>query len=166
MRQFKIFELKDYQKILEFYKTIDQEYYPKLSERSGGLEGHIQNIINRNGNFVLFEVNNNIEGLVGFFPIDKDRRVVQFTLFSFSKQYRNSFLPYRMVKYLIESRNSLGYVNTEKLIARTWYEDSANKLERVGFNKVGVVDGDIIPNRTSYYFEGNLNLIIENVLRK
>ena len=166
MKSFRLFEPKDYQKILEFYSRIDSEYYPKLSERGGGIEGHIQKILNNNGTFALFEVDDSIEGLVGFFPLDKDRKVVQFTLFSFSKQYRNSFLPYRMAKYLIKEKNSIGYVNTEKLIARTWYQDSANKLLRIGFNKIGVIDGDVTPGRTSYYFEGNLNLIIENILRR
>jgi len=71
-----------------------------------------------------------------------------------------------MVKYLISKKDELGYGTTEKIIARTWYDESANRLKRLGFNQIAVKKDDIIPGRTSYYFEGNIDFIINNIQKR
>jgi len=60
----------------------------------------------------------------------------------------------------------LGYENTKKIIARTWYRESVEKLLKLGFNKVAVVEDDIVPGRTSYYLEGDLDFIVDNILNR
>ena len=162
----RIFRTEDYQKILEFYKRVDSEYFPMLSERRGGLEGHILTILNNRGTFVLYEVDGSLKGAAGFFPFDKEKSVVQFTFFTFIKELQNSLAPYRLAKYLAQKRDELGYSSTKKIIARTWYEESADRLERMGFIQVAAIQGDIIPERTSYYFEGNLDFICENIFNR
>ncbi len=162
----RMFKISDYKRILEFYKRVDSEYFPRLSERIGGIEGHILNIINNNGNFCLYEVDNTVEGVAGWLPLDKNREVLQFTFFSFSQRFRNTIAPYRLARYLADKREEYGYRNTKKVIVRTWYEESADKLSRIGMKKVAIVKGDITPERTSYYFEGNLDFIIANIYKK
>jgi hypothetical protein len=156
----RLFELGNYESLLQFYREVDREYFPRLSERPGGLEGHILTILQNNGSFVLFEVDGRVEGACGFFPLDSKRKFVQFTFFTFSSKYRNSLAPYKMVKFLLGIKDELGYHATEKLIARTWYEESADRMERLGFEKVAVVENDVVEGRTSYYFEGDLNVIV------
>ena len=158
--------LQDYNLILDFYHKIDNCYYPKLSDREGGIEGHVMNIVNNKGMFVLYEVDNSLEGVVGFYPMDKDEKVVQFTFFAFSESFRNSLAPYRMAMYLIKNRGNWGYADTEKLVARTWYKESSMRLEKLGFQKVGEVKGDVVSDRTSYYYEGNLANIIDNIVNR
>lgn len=162
----RISEPKDYQKILKFYKRVDSDYFPKLSEREGGLEGHIQTIIDNGGSFALYESGGSLEGAAGFFPLDENKTRVQFTFFTFSKEFRNTLAPYRLAKYLVEMRDELGYKSTKTIIARTWYKKSAERLKRVGFKQITVISGDIIPERTSYYFESNLDFIIKNIMNK
>lgn len=158
--QFRLFESGDYAALLQFYEQVDREYFPKLSERPGGLEGHVLTILQNSGSIALFEINRTIEGACGFFPLDPERTVVKFTLFSFSPGYRKSLAPYRMVRFLLGIQDQLGYTKTEKLIARTWYPESADRMQRLGFDQVAVVEDDIVPGRTSYYFEGNLSRIV------
>src|SRR3989344_1722851 len=105
---FKLFESSDYEKLLEFYRRIDSEFYPRLSQRRGGLEGHIQQVLSNNGSFALFETDNLIHGAVGFFPLDVQRKIVQFNLFAFTKNYRGTLYPYKMTRYLTSLRNPLG----------------------------------------------------------
>ncbi|MFH1685055.1 MAG: hypothetical protein ABH983_02000 [Candidatus Micrarchaeota archaeon] len=162
--QCRIFGVDDYSRILEFYRNVDGEFYPRLSERKGGLGGHMQTIVQNGGSFAIFEENGEIHGVAGFFPLDQNREVVQFTLFSFTERYRNGIAPYRLAKYLANMRVALGYQSTRKIIARTWYEASADRLQRMGFNHVATMKGDLAPDRTSYYFEGSLDFIIENIV--
>ena len=162
----RIFDLKNYNRILDFYKKVDNEYFPKLSHRRGGLEGHILNIINNHGKFCTYEVDGNLEGVAGWLPLDKKKNIIQFTFFTFSERLRNTLAPYRMARYLAERREEYGYGHTKTIIVRTWYEESANRLTRMGMRLVSVVKGDIIPERTSYYFEGDLDLIVNNIFNK
>lgn len=163
--QCRMFEDTDYQRVLDFYKQADGEYYPLLSEREGGLEGHMQRILQSGGSFALFEVDNELQGAAGFFPIESSKEVVQFTFFTFAQKYRNGLAPYRLARYLAEMKDELGYQATKKLIARTFYESSADRMERMGFNHVATIKGDIIPDRTSYYFEGDLDFVVGNVMK-
>jgi hypothetical protein len=162
----RMFGLDDYQQILLFYMRVDADYFPRLSERRGGLEGHMQNIIQNGGSFALFEDNKLLEGAAGFFPLDQEKTIVQFTFFTFSERYRNTLAPYRLAKFLAQKREELGYGRTRRIIARTWYEASANRMERMGFNHMATIRDDLIPGRTSYYFEGDLSFIVENVMRR
>ena len=160
------FNLSDYDLILDFYKRMDKEYFPKISERKGGLEGHMLNIINNGGTFCLYEVDGNIDGVAGWLPLDREKNIIQFTFFTFSERLRNTLAPYRMVKYLAERREEYGYGHTKTIIVRTWYEESADRLTRMGMRQVAVIRGDIIPERTSYYFEGYLDLIVNNIFNR
>lgn len=166
MRMFNPRDLMDYQKVLDFYKRVDSDYFPRLSERPEGLEGHMLRIINSGGNFCLFEHDGVLEGAAGFFPLDKNKTVVQFTLFSFSERFRGTLAPYRMIKYLIEKREEFGYMSTRKIVARTWYKESANRLEGLGFKKVSAIEGDIVPQRTSFYFGGEVDFVVRNIMRR
>lgn len=160
------FNLNDYDRILDFYKRVDKEYFPKISERKGGLEGHMLNIINNNGAFCLYEVDGGIEGVAGWSLLDKGKSIVKFTFFTFSERLRNTLAPYRMAKHLAERREEYGYGHTKTIIVRTWYEESADRLTRIGMRRVAVIKGDIVPERTSYYFEGNLDLIVDNIFNR
>lgn len=150
----RLFEPKDYDALLQFYKKIDSQFIPPLSSREGGLERHVQTILGNNGTFCIYEVDETIEGAVGFFPVD--RETVKCTLFSFTEVYQNSFAPYRVLQYLLQQREELGYSATERIMARTFQSSSAEKLKRLGFRQIAEVHNDIVPERTSRYFEGDL----------
>jgi len=150
----------DYPELLTFYQRIDSQYFPKLSERPGGLESHMLKVLMAKGGFFLYLVDNRIEGASSYIPMDKERKSVQFTLFSFSEPFWNSLAPFRLAKYMINMRDQLGYKDVEKFVARTFYPKSSERLERLGFNKVAEISDDVVKGRTSYYYEADANKVI------
>ncbi|MBI2045467.1 hypothetical protein HYT23_05390 [Candidatus Pacearchaeota archaeon] len=160
------YSLEDYQELLKFYKEIDEQYLPRLSEREGGLEAHILNILNRDGGFFLFLEYDKIEGACGYFPEDKSKKVVNFTLFSFTERYWNTWVPYKLAKHMVEQKDYLGYMNVEKFLARTFYNKSAERLEKLGFRKIAEIKNDIIAGRTSYYYEADAGIVLGKFMRR
>ena len=164
--QIRMYNQEDYPELLSFYERIDSQYFPRLSERPGGLDAHMLKVLNKGGGFFLYLVGNRIEGASAYNPVDKDKSCVEFTLFSFSESFWNSLAPLRLARYMIEMKDPLGYAEVEKFIARTFYPESSARLERLGFNKVAEVENDVIEGRTSYYYEADAKTVVKKLSRK
>ena len=66
---------------------------------------------------------------------------------------------------MISTKDPLGYQDVKKIIARTFYPESAKRLERLGFKKVDEISGDVVPERTSYYYEADVNDVLNRFSR-
>jgi len=159
-RIIKTFNIEDYQRLLEFYKKIDKQYYPHLSGRTGGLQAHMLRNINNKGGFFLDNIDFKIVGGCGYRPLDNSKKVVEFNLFSYLKEFRKKGLPIGLIRYMINTKDSLGYKNVEKFVARTFYPESVDLLIRIGFNKIAEIENDLVKGRTSYYFKADALRII------
>lgn len=156
----RMFNREDYTQLLEFYKRIDYQYYPRLSDRRGGLEAHILKNLNNKGGFFLFIDNGLIEGACGYLPLDESKKIVEFNLFSFTEKYWKTLMPFNLVRYMIKMKDQLGYSDIDKFIARTFYKESAERMERIGFKKVAEIENDLVEGRTSYYYVSDAKVVI------
>jgi hypothetical protein len=162
--RFRRLEIVRERELLEdFIKRVDKDYFPPISQREGGIEGQIEETVAYNGDVVVYDVNGVIEGAAMFFPVTPNKEVVEFSLFSFTKQYRGSLKPYLLARYLLDNWSMLGYSNTKRLVGMTWYEESVGRVKVIGFEVVKIVPMDIIPERISYYFEGSVEFVAEKL---
>jgi len=161
--EYRTYKPADYQKLLEFYRKVDGDFNPPLSQRTCGIEGHISNILSHNGTFVLYEDDDALKGAIGFFPTDESKTVVRFTFLAFDKTARGSTKLYKLAKFLVEQRHNLGYSSVTKIEMRTGSEKSANSLRLLGCNLVREVKGDLTDERTTYYFEGSAESISSRI---
>ena len=51
VEEMRMFIEEDYFRLLNFYEKIDGHFLPRLSEREGGLEGHMCQILDNQGGF-------------------------------------------------------------------------------------------------------------------
>lgn len=152
---------EDHDQLIAFYEKSDQHFFPPLSHREGGIQQHIQQTLENGGSYCILEEKGNIRGAVGFHPIDDNRETVRFTFFSVDNPDQNPIIPFRMAHYLAVNRNELGYANTKKVECRTATQKSAERLQKIGLTKTQTVKGELIPDRTSMYFEGALDQILQ-----
>ena len=67
---------------------------------------------------------------------------------------------------MVKVKDDLGYDTVEKFVARTFYPESAARLEKLGFQKVAELHNDDIRGRTSYYYEANANIVLSRVRQR
>lgn len=147
---------EDYGGVRDFFDSIDDDFYPIVSEREGGLEQYLQKP-EADGKIAIFERNNELVGACAYW-FDGNTAIVE--IIGIAKKYRKSPVVYRLIQYMVQQESN---APVKKVRAQTWStnEDSRNLLEPLGFRIIKKIEGDMVPDRTTLLYEANLKDIKE-----
>ena len=145
--------------IEEFFKSIDDDFFPKLSEREYGLINYLDKAMNE-GKIALFERNGKVLGVSSYWYENNN---VRLCLTGVAKKYRGTLVLYRLFQFMVLQESGI-----KKVISKTWSTNKALKsiLVTLGFKKVNEIKGDLDIERISEIYEGDFELIREYFKRK
>lgn len=147
----------DYERVKEFYNSIDNDFFPRLSEREGGLDKYLRRAID-NGKIAIFERNKNIIAASSYWF--ENENIARISVTGVAKIYRRSIALYRLIEYMVrqEAKNLV-----EKVQASTWTGNQNLKpiLEMLGFRKIQTIKGDLSPKRVTEVYEADIKDIKE-----
>lgn len=150
--------------IIQFYQSVNDDYYPSISNRNGGIAGQVQRVIDNDGFYSVVLTDDIIAGAVSFYPI-YDEKTIYFFYMAFHKRLRNTFEPKRMVLFIDDIWDDLGFEEYNKVMTKTWYDESRRRLEGIGFSLKEEIQGDMVFDRISYIYEAEINKLRENIAR-
>ena len=139
--------------ILEaFFKSIDDDFFPKLSERENGAAGFLDKAM-KEGRIAFFERNGEVLGVSSYWYENDNVRVC---LSGVAKKYRKTLVLYRLFQFMILQESGIN-----KVISKTWSTNNDLKsiLETLGLKKVNEIRGDLDVNRISEFYEADFEKV-------
>lgn len=135
----------DDQRVRDFFNSIDQDFYPPISQRQGKLDRYLEKPTNQ-GKIALFEREGTLVGALAYWI---EKGVATAEIVGVKNQFRKTPVLYRLLEYAIQ--NEAEETPVETVRADTWKTnlDQRSVLETLGFEVEELVEGDIIPNRTT-----------------
>jgi ribosomal protein S18 acetylase RimI-like enzyme len=143
----------EYEKLLNFLKLVDKDFYPPLSERCP-LKEYLNAIV-KDGIIIYLTENNKVIGMIGYYYFSKKFNCAYINTIAVLKEFRGKeFGELLLKKCLSDIKNQ----NIKKVKTRTW---STNKIsihlyEKFGFKVCNIVKNDRGPGVDSIYFEKKL----------
>lgn len=141
---------KDLERINEFFIQGDRDFFPRLSERLGGVKRYTND-----SEIYYLEKEGEVTGAICY---KKDGEGVDIGLARISPQHRNS----STFKQLISAPLKRTYENLP-IKTETWSTNKRmrNLLVHLGFEKTGEIESDMHPDRTTIKYAGNTDQIKE-----
>jgi len=147
--------------IEEFFISIDDDFFPKLSERGKGLTEYLDKAMNE-GKIAFFERDGEVLGVSSYWYENNNVRVC---LTGVAKKYRRTLVLYRLFQFMVLQETE---INIKKVISKTWStnKDLKSILDTLGFKKVKEIKGDLDIGRISEIYEVDFKLVREYFQRK
>ena len=149
-------KLNDFKRIKKFFTLLDNEFFPKLSERKHGedLDSLLKKSFGK-GNIGIAEIDNNIVAVCTYW-IEEEKATITAT--GVSKQFRGTPILYNLSAYMLEKEKGKPI---KKIRVKTWSSNSKTKmiLKKIGFRKMEIIREDLHKNRISEIYEIDFDLL-------
>jgi len=143
----------DAEKVRAFFDSIDEDFYPHVSQRVGQLEQYLAKPLDQ-GRITLFERDQVVVGALAYWV---ENATAMAEIVGVAETYRKTPIPYRLLEYAVqvEAKNK----EVKRVRADTWSTnvDQRNVLETLGFKIKEIVEGDLVPDRTTVRYEADFN---------
>ena len=148
-------------RVRDFFLTFDDDFYPPLSQRNGELEKVYIGRALLEGRVGIVEVDNKIIAASTYWY---EGDVLRMCVTGVDREYRKSSALFKLLRFIIESESQKGL---QKIFAKTWSTNDSMKniLNRLGFQRVNVIEGDITKSRVTETFEIDFDQIRDYLKR-
>jgi len=148
--------LNDYERIKRFFMLIDNEFFPKLSERKYGesLDSLLKKSLSK-GHIGISEIAGNIVAACAYW-IEQDEIVINAT--GVSKQFRGTPILHNLSTYMLEKEKEKPI---KKVKTKTWSSNikAQRILKKIGFRKIEIIKEDLHKNRITEIYEIDFDLL-------
>lgn len=145
---------REYQEVLDFYKKIEKDFYPPLSQRPS-VKGYLDNTLRNNGTIIYLKKNNKIVSLVSYYYHSEKYNSPYIVTVATLKSYRRKgFATILLKKCLSDLKNK----KLKKVKVRTWSKNKASLhfYKKLGFKPYKIVKNDRGKNINTIYFQKDL----------
>jgi len=145
---------KDFERILDFFKLVDKDFVPPLSEREP-LKKRIRNTL-KDGHYIILEDKKNIVAIQGFIENYRGKKNhVYLTFFAVHPKYRQRGIGISFKKKVLRILKDMG---TKEVHTRTWSTNAPMiKLnEKLGFKVEKIAKNERGKGIDSIYFKKKL----------
>ena len=131
---------EEYNQLLDFLKSIDQDFFPPFSQRERTLE-ELLDYYYQTGPIIYLLDDNQVSGMVAYYEHRKEYDCAYITNISILKEYRGQKLGKQLMDLCL---NDLKSKNVERVVISTW---STNEIANNFYQKVGFTVFNINKNK-------------------
>jgi N-acetylglutamate synthase-like GNAT family acetyltransferase len=147
----------DVERVRTFFDSMDDDFYPPISQRDGKLERYLGEP-SKQGKIALFEREGDVVGALAY-KLENREAIVE--IMGVAKNYRGTPILYRLLEHAIKSE--LKDDGIERVKAETWSTHGKQRrvFETLGFKLDEEVENDIIQGRTTVRYGADFSEICE-----